>query len=426
MKDLLVIGGGPAGLMAAYTAAKKGLSVTLVEKKSELNINRACSAMLVLDEGYEGETIRFEDDRIVFTKSGFEVPYTGKKIPIIHNYLFSPKGHRVAFEYDDLRPTAMKIDKLELLNILLKQCEEAGVEILMDTQALDGSDNGNSISLNVLNGSNKYVIEARKLVIAEGVNRRITEAFGINKGYQAMGVPLTVQYTLEGTVNIPHNSWSQYYGNCYHPLAEVMFGESTYSEDAIECSVVGMGQYKPETFFENLRKEGSPLYENLKDAKVFVKRGCSCKNFLAISKPYAGNAVAIGDSAAHIETVIQGALMCGYHAANAVADELDGKNGFEVYTKWWNEAFEFNCEDQMALLKMYGALSIKRTLADDEIDYVFALLENEKHCGHFNQYEVPKNFWTDVLRHDDLIRSDRPELYEKLSVIRSYKEQGKF
>ena len=80
----------------------------------------------------------------------------------------------------------------------------------------------------------------------------------------------------------------------------------------------------------------------------------------------------------------------------------------------------------MALLKMYGALSIKRTLADDEIDYIFALLENEKHCGHFNQYEVPKNFWTDVLRHDDLIRSDRPELYDKLSVIRSYKEQGKF
>ena len=75
---------------------------------------------------------------------------------------------------------------------------------------------------------------------------------------------------------------------------------------------------------------------------------------------------------------------------------------------------------------MYGALSIKRTLADDEIDYIFSMLENEKHCGHFNQYEVPKNFWTDVLKHDEIILKDRPELYNKLATIRAYKQQGKF
>jgi flavin-dependent dehydrogenase len=136
--------------------------------------------------------------------------------------------------------------------------------------------------------------------------------------------------------------------------------------------------------------------------------------------------LAIGDSAAHIEVINQGAMMCGYHAGNAVADELDDRNGFETYTKWWNGAFEFNCEDPMEQLKLYGALSIKRTLADDEIDYLFAMLADEKHCGHFNQYEVPKNFWTDVLKHDAEIRKDRPALYDKLAAIRAYKEQGKF
>ena len=29
--------------------------------------------------------------------------------------------------------------------------------------------------------------------------------------------------------------------------------------------------------------------------------------------------------------------MCGYHAANAVKAELNGKTGFEQYTSWWNE-----------------------------------------------------------------------------------------
>ena len=80
----------------------------------------------------------------------------------------------------------------------------------------------------------------------------------------------------------------------------------------------------------------------------------------------------------------------------------------------------------MEQLKLYGALSIKRTLADDEIDYLFSMLADEKHCGHFNQYEVPKNFWTDVLKHDAEIRKDRPALYDKLAAIRTFKEQGKF
>ena len=426
MKDVLIIGAGPAGLFAAYTAAKNGLSVAIVEMKRDItNVNRACSAQFVLDEGYEGETLKIDEGKLIFTKNGFEVPYKGEIIPIIHNYMYSPKGHRVAFEYDDLRPSAIKCDKAELLRGLVEQCEKAGVEIITNTMALSGHDNDNSVTVELRGINGKYEMAAKKLIIAEGVNRRLTGIFGLNEGHQYMGIPLTCQYTLEGTTEIPHNSWSQYYGNAYHPFAEIMVGESSESDDALELTVMGMGEYKPEVFFEKLLKD-SPLAPNLKNARIIHRRGCACCNYMSISKPYNGNVIAIGDSAAHIEVVNQGALMCGFHAGNAVTAELDGKNGFESYTKWWNSAFEFNCENPMEQLKMYGALSIKRTLADDEIDYIFSLLENEKHCGHFNQYEVPKNFWTDVLKHDEIILKDRPELYNKMATIRAYKEQGKF
>ena len=426
MTDLLIVGAGPAGLLAGYTAAKKGLKVTLVEMKRDVTlVNRACSAQFVLDEGYEGETLKVEEGKLVFTKNGFEVPYSGKLVPIIHNYLYSPKGHRVAFEYEDLRPTAIKFDKKELLGGLLKQCETAGVDIRTNTMALKGRDKGSSVVLTVRGEHGQYELEAKKLIIAEGVNRRLTENFGLNKGYQCMGIPLTYEYTLEGTTSIPHNSWIQYYGDAYHPFFEVMVGESTESEDALEFSIMGIGDQKPAAFFEKLVKD-SPLAPNLKDARIIQRKGCGCCNYISLSKPYKGNVLAIGDSSAHIEVINQGAMMCGYHGGNAVVDELDGKSGFESYTKWWNGAFEFNCEDPMEQLKVMGALNIKKNLADDEIDYVFSLLEGEKHCGHFNQYEVPKNFWTDVLKHDEEIRKDRPKLYDKMAAIRTYKEQGKF
>ncbi|MCJ7794516.1 MAG: FAD-dependent oxidoreductase, partial [Methanoregulaceae archaeon] len=41
--DLLVIGGGPAGAIAARTAAKKGLSVCLVEKRPAIGAPVRCA-----------------------------------------------------------------------------------------------------------------------------------------------------------------------------------------------------------------------------------------------------------------------------------------------------------------------------------------------------------------------------------------------
>ena len=43
--DLIVIGGGPAGLMAAKTAAQEGLDVILIERKTNVaSMGRSCVA----------------------------------------------------------------------------------------------------------------------------------------------------------------------------------------------------------------------------------------------------------------------------------------------------------------------------------------------------------------------------------------------
>ena len=129
VKDLLIVGAGPAGLLAGYTAAQKGLKVTVIEMKRDITVvNRACSAQFVLDEGYEGETLKAGDGKLVFTKNGFEVPYRGKLVPILHNYMYSPKGHRVAFEYEDLRPTALKFDKKANSRSLRVKAKDIGCE----------------------------------------------------------------------------------------------------------------------------------------------------------------------------------------------------------------------------------------------------------------------------------------------------------
>ena len=130
-------------------------------KRDVTTVNRACSAQLVLDDGYEGETLRVEAGKLVFTKNGFTVPYGGKLVPIIHNYMFSPKGHRVAFEKEDLSPMALKFDKQELLRGLLELCVSAGADIRSGTMALRGRDDGSSVALTVRGEHGQYELKRK-------------------------------------------------------------------------------------------------------------------------------------------------------------------------------------------------------------------------------------------------------------------------
>ena len=83
--------------------------------------------------------------------------------------------------------------------------------------------------------------------------------------------------------------------------------------------------------------------------------------------------------------------MCGYHAANAIKDELMGINGFEKYTNWWNKSFDFNHTDPFEVVNLYSSLAMRPKYSDEKLDYMFSLLEGTPICGNFSQFEVPKN-----------------------------------
>ena len=57
--DLIVVGAGPAGLVAAKTAAESGLSVALIERKESIHaVLRMCGQMIVSLSGrYMGERV---------------------------------------------------------------------------------------------------------------------------------------------------------------------------------------------------------------------------------------------------------------------------------------------------------------------------------------------------------------------------------
>ena len=133
----------------------------------------------------------------------------------------------------------------------------------------------------------------------------------------------------------------------------------------------------------------------------------------SIPEPFTGNILIIGDAAAFIEVENQGALMCGFQGGNAVYAELGGADGFRRYGRWWRDSFEFNHPELLKTLAVTPALKIGR-YSDEEIDYLFSLIDGEELEGTCSQYRSGIAIWKAILRHSETLREERPELYAKM------------
>ena len=49
----------------------------------------------------------------------------------------------------------------------------------------------------------------------------------------------------------------------------------------------------------------------------------------------------MGETVGWGETLVQGAMACGYMAGRGVARELAGEPGFEEYRAYWNDSFQW-------------------------------------------------------------------------------------
>ncbi len=412
--DLLVIGAGPAGLMAAKTAVEKGLKVLVIEKNADFNtLRRACSTQFILDDGYEGELMEVVGDKLVFRRNQFEVTYKGDLVEVKNKYYHSPKNRVIHFALPEGKPFALKFDKQKLLADMYEECKQSGVAFKLSTNAVGGSDNGETVQIETVSKGVHDTVYGKKLIISEGANATISGIFGLNEGRIHYATAFVVKYFLEGIKDIEPNSWNLYYGRAYHTNSPAIIGPSLYGDHVFEMTLTGDKNIKPTDVFAKLNAD-SPLTNQLKDAKLIKTSGCSVKGYASMQTPYKQNVIAIGDSAAFVEVEVQGALMCGYRAALAVIDELAGKAGFEEYTKWWRDSFEFNGADHLRVSQGYALVP---TYTDDELDYLFGLTEGTCLEGTYSQYKTPKLIWDEILTHEQQIKAEQPQIYDKIKNI---------
>jgi len=408
--DLIVNGAGPAGLMAASGAAEAGLRVLLLEKFEDISIiRRACCQQFVMDENYEQENITVEPGRVVFPANGFDVAYAGPQHAITETRFRSAAGRTVRFRYADSRPVAIKFDKGLLLAGLLERCLKAGVEYRTATVVTAAVDHGDHVYVHAVHDGRAVEFKAAKLIAADGVNSRTIASLGMNAERTHFATALCIIYALEGVRDFDPSVMQWHMGMAYGSFAPVILDPSLQGSGIADLVVMGSEQQRPDQIFEAFTRN-SPAAAQFDAVRITGRTACTVKAYTSLPVPWKGNVLAIGDAAAYVEVEVQGALMCGYHASRAVAAELQGQPGFEAYTAWWQKTFEFNSPEALRVAQGYALVP---TYSDEEIDYLFGLLEDNPLDGAYGQYKAPRLLWDAIARHRDTIASERPELIKK-------------
>lgn len=406
--DVIVVGAGPAGLMAARTATQEGLEVLLVEQKKEIaRIRRSCAQALATAPGYNGETVTVEGEKIIFHINDFSIKYHGSWLDIKNFFHISPNGSKITVERDET-PVGKIFNKEVLLSDLLSEVEQSGCEIENATMGIKAENTNGEVVVTLESKGKQREVSARIAIAADGINSRIVQSLGLNKNRKFFGTPRVVSYVLEGVQSPYPNAFILFLGkartNGLYPMVTEKSGDpplfqiSGGSEEAINRFLT---QSKFSSWF--------------KGVKVLQKKSAVLNFHTPILEPVAGNVVIAGDAAAFIEVFVQGALVYGFRAAKAAAKELKEGHGFTEYVDYWKTSFGYNqpgrIEDscRMAL----GMLAME----DEELDYLFALLEPRKLKSYYDEFGYPRLIMSGIMSRIGKIRQEQPDLARKVKML---------
>jgi len=176
--DIAVIGGGPAGMMAAGRAAELGAKVVLIEKNETLG-----KKLLITGKG-----------RCNFTHNEFDIRKFAEKFGRNGRFLYSALsvfGAREVIDFFESRGVKAKVEQgdrifpengnaQDILNVFVKYLTEGKVNILLNTEVTGFKQEKGKISQVLLGDRN---ISADKYIICTG-GKSYPQTGSIGDGYQ--------------------------------------------------------------------------------------------------------------------------------------------------------------------------------------------------------------------------------------------------
>ncbi len=342
--DIAVVGGGPAGLSAAYAAAKAGGKVILLEKDESIAHNIRTSGVTWIDE---------------IEKLGIKSEHYNP----IKNYSFISSSNEVTIRGNT--PKACVLNVRSTYQHLAMLAAEAGAEIMVRsrvTNVVTTPEDRRICGLKAKTPKGETVINCKVVIDASGFSSSIGRSLGIVKEWRRYGIGAEYECYCE---NLDHETWVLMVGTKYSDAGYAWIFPVSKNKARI-----GVGVGRPETYSDPLQKLNDiidkklrPLDEIRKIQPMELHYG-----FIPNEGPRTpivyDRLILVGDSAGQsnplvlegIRYAIEYGRLAGNIAMKCVSQECN-KEGLEEYEKIWRDKSQAMIKSALRVQKRWISLS---------------------------------------------------------------------
>jgi flavin-dependent dehydrogenase len=379
--DLIIIGAGPAGLMAARTAGREGLKVAVLERKQEIRtIRRSCAGAFNVNVPVFGVTATFDEDKKQFHFAELEttIDYDGPYQNIFGFHIYSPGGKRLEFgKIANLRNDPQKnrlgmaINKEHLLGTLLNELQNYDVTVYSDTNVHSIEKTTDGVAVQCTGKITE--IKAPFCIAADGINSRAARLLGMNKSRSFFGTLRDASIVIEKTA-CPEPE-----GFLFMITPGGIFSMMPFAEK--ECYHISASSLRRDADLTKLLnyfiKEDAQYAPWFKETRIVEHKTSCVVNLLSpMETPFKDNVLFIGDACWRREISNVGALTTGFKAGQCMAEAIkEGKKnpaGIKNYLDWYQTYFYLPHGK-----RPQGGRDFSKYLTPEDIDYLVSLPEDE-------------------------------------------------
>lgn len=349
--DVVIVGAGPGGSIAAKTAAKKGLDVLLIEKRQEIGDPVRCA------EGVSK----------IWLRKHIEPDHRWICADVKGSRIYSPDGTMVEMSEEIAGGEVGYVLERKIFDrALAYESAKAGAEVMVKTRATDLIiENGFVKGVRVMHLGEEYDIRAKIVIGADGVESKVGRWAGIDTSIKPADIETCAQYLMSGT-EIDQDYCYFYIGNDIAPAGYIWLFPK--GKDLANVGIGILGSRSGEKHaVDYLNEFVEKKYPNANILEMDVGGVPVCGS---IEKTIANGLMLVGDAARQSDPITGGGIInameagkiAGEVAYNAISKGDVSTTSLQEYEKKWRENIGYEINNSLIVKNKFTSFT------DKEID----------------------------------------------------------
>jgi digeranylgeranylglycerophospholipid reductase len=347
--DVVVIGAGPAGSITAKTAAEKGLSVLLIEKRQEIGDPVRCA------EGVSK----------VWLRKHIEPDHRWICADVKGSRIYAPDGTMIEMAEEIAGGEVGYVLERKLFDrALAYEASKAGAEVMVKTRATGLIiENGFVKGVKVSHLGNSYDIKTKIVVGAEGVESKVGRWAGINTAIKPNDIETCAQYLMSNT-GIDQDYCYFYLGNEIAPAGYVWIFPKGNDMANVGIGILGSKSGNGKHAIDYLNDFVNDKYPDAKILEIDVG-GVPVSG--SIEKTIANGLMLVGDAARQSDPITGGGIInameagkiAGEVAYNAISKGDTSTDALNEYEEKWRETVGREIDNSLIVKDTFTRFSDK-------------------------------------------------------------------